>query len=83
MRLFVKAVLAEQPWQYDSKVVPMPWRQAEADAIKSKIDSGGLTLGFYNCDGVVSFLNSARTKSHTDQNRSFLILPSSEVSRQS
>ncbi|KAH9219512.1 amidase signature domain-containing protein [Leptodontidium sp. 2 PMI_412] len=53
MRLFVKSVLAQEPWQYDSKVIPMPWRQAESDAIKSKIGSGDLTLGFYNSDGVV------------------------------
>lgn len=48
------SVLAQEPWKYDSKVIPMPWRQAEEDGIKSKIASGGLTLGFYNCDGVVS-----------------------------
>jgi amidase len=54
MRLFVTSVLAEEPWKYDSKVIPMPWRQAEADVIKTKLGSGGLTLGFYNCDGNVS-----------------------------
>jgi amidase len=54
MRLFVTSVLAEEPWKYDSKVIPMPWRQAEADVIKQKLGSGGLTLGFYNCDGNVS-----------------------------
>lgn len=54
MRLFVTSVLAQEPWKYDSKVIPMPWRQYEEDAIKSKIANGGLTLGFYNCDGVVS-----------------------------
>ncbi|KAF4635949.1 hypothetical protein G7Y89_g2150 [Cudoniella acicularis] len=53
MRLFVASVLAEEPWKYDSKVIPMPWRQAEADIIKSKLSSGGLTLGYYNCDGNV------------------------------
>jgi amidase len=54
MRLFVTSVLAEEPWKYDSKVIPMPWRQAEADIIKTKLGSGGLTLGYYNCDGNVS-----------------------------
>ncbi|KAH6676587.1 amidase signature domain-containing protein, partial [Halenospora varia] len=53
MRLFVKSVLGEEPWKYDSKVVPMPWRQNEADAIMSKLSSGGLTLGYFNCDGNV------------------------------
>ena len=62
MRLFVKAVLAEQPWQYDSKVIPMPWRDSEAEVIKSKIGSGGLTLGFYKCDGVVSCICSAHSR---------------------
>lgn len=28
MRLFVTSVLAQELWKYDSKVVPMPWRQA-------------------------------------------------------
>ncbi|KAH8797753.1 amidase signature domain-containing protein [Xylogone sp. PMI_703] len=53
MKLFVKSVLQEQPWKYDSKVIPMPWRQAEQDAITSKLSSDGLTLGYYNCDGNV------------------------------
>lgn len=53
MRLFITSVLAEEPWKYDSKVIPMPWRQAEADVIKNKISSGGLTFGYYNCDGNV------------------------------
>jgi hypothetical protein len=53
MRLFVTSVLSEEPWKYDFKVIPMPWRQTEVDAIKAKLASGGLTLGFYNCDGNV------------------------------
>lgn len=53
MRLFVTSVLAEEPWKYDPKVIPLPWRQPEADAIKTKLSSGGLTLGYYDCDGVV------------------------------
>jgi amidase len=53
MRLFVTSVLAEEPWKYDSKVIPLPWGQSEADVIKTKLSSGGLTLGYYNCDGVV------------------------------
>ncbi|KAL1306190.1 hypothetical protein AAFC00_004292 [Neodothiora populina] len=53
MRLFVQSVLAEEPWKYDSKVVPMPWRQTEDDKAKQKIASKGLTLGFFNCDSVV------------------------------
>lgn len=53
MRLFMTSVLEQQPWLHDSKVIPMPWRQGEEDAVKSKIASGGLTLGFYTCDGNV------------------------------
>lgn len=53
IRLFVTSVLAEEPWKYDSKVIPMPWRQAESDAIKTKLESGSLNIGYYNCDGVV------------------------------
>jgi amidase len=53
MRLFVKSVLAQEPWKYDSKVIPMPWRQSEVDIIKSKLSAGGLTLGYYKCDGKV------------------------------
>ncbi|KAL1985127.1 hypothetical protein VTN96DRAFT_8256 [Rasamsonia emersonii] len=53
LRLFLTAVLAQEPWKYDSKVIPLPWRQSEEDVIKNKIKSGGLTLGFYNCDGMV------------------------------
>ncbi|KAB8298338.1 hypothetical protein EYC80_002065 [Monilinia laxa] len=53
MRLFVESVLAEEPWKYDAKVIPMPWRQSEADMVKSRISSGGLTIGYYDCDGIV------------------------------
>lgn len=54
MRLFVTSVLSQEPWLHDSKVIPMPWRQSEEDTIKIKIGSGGLTLGYYFCDGNVS-----------------------------
>ena len=54
MRLFMKAVLREQPWSFDSKVVPMPWRVAEEDAISKKVSSGDLTFGIFQCDGNVS-----------------------------
>ncbi|KAK9238690.1 amidase signature domain-containing protein [Lipomyces kononenkoae] len=53
IRLFLTSVLSEEPWKYDSKVIPLEWRHHEEDVIKNKINSGGLTLGFYNCDGVV------------------------------
>lgn len=58
MRLFTKAVLGEEPWKYDSKVIPMPYRQDQEDHIKKKLASGGLTLGFYNCDGNVGVSTS-------------------------
>ncbi|CAH0023853.1 unnamed protein product [Clonostachys rhizophaga] len=54
MKLFVTSVLAEKPWNHDSKVVPLPWRQTEEDEVKAKIKSGDLVLGFYNCDGNVT-----------------------------
>ncbi|KAF5529758.1 acetamidase-A, partial [Fusarium napiforme] len=44
MRLFVTSVLSQKPWSFDSKVIPMPWRQDEEDTIKTKISSCGLTL---------------------------------------
>jgi amidase len=50
----MKSVLAEEPWKYDSKVVPIPWRENEEDIIIKKISSSGLTIGFYTDDGVVS-----------------------------
>lgn len=56
MRLFMTSVLAEKPWSYDSKVIPLEWRQSEEDAIKAKISSRQLTLGFYKCDGRVCSL---------------------------
>jgi amidase len=34
-------------------VIPLDWRPQEETVIKNKLTSGGLTLGFYNCDGVV------------------------------
>jgi amidase len=54
MRLFVTSILAKEPWKYDSRVIPMPWREPEEAAVISKISSSGLTLGYYSYDGVVS-----------------------------
>nr|AAK29061.1 acetamidase [Aspergillus rugulosus] len=53
LRLFTKSVLSQEPWKYDSKVIPMPWRQSESDIIASKIQNGGLNIGYYNFDGNV------------------------------
>ncbi|KAJ5888523.1 acetamidase [Penicillium taxi] len=53
LRLFLTSVLQQEPWKYDSKVVPMTWRTAEEDAVKLKIQAGRLNLGFYSSDGVV------------------------------
>jgi hypothetical protein len=80
MKLFVTSVLAEEPWKYDSKVVPMPWRQAEEDAIKSKLASGGLTLGYFNCDGNVS-ISKAIMADNADHGRYFHTLRSYGASR--
>ncbi|KAF7713053.1 Acetamidase [Penicillium ucsense] len=52
LRLFLTSVLEQEPWKYDSKVVPMPWRSAEEETIKRKLE-GGLNLAYYSCDGVV------------------------------
>lgn len=56
LRLFLTSVLQEEPWKYDSKVIPMPWNNAAEVAVKTKIQSGGLNLAYYSCDGVVRFL---------------------------
>lgn len=53
MKLFMTSVLSEQPWEYDSKVIPMPWRYSEEAKINAKRYSGGLTLAYYNCDNNV------------------------------
>jgi len=55
------SVLVQEPWKYDSKVVPMPWRQADEDSIKSKIASRGLNIGFYKSDGNVSLTQALFT----------------------
>lgn len=53
LRLFLTAVLNEQPWNFDSKVIPLPWRQDQEDAVRAKIKSAGLSIGYFNCDGTV------------------------------
>ncbi|KAF9693861.1 hypothetical protein EKO04_008108 [Ascochyta lentis] len=53
LRLFLTSVLQQEPWNYDSKVIPMPWRYDQEEAIKAKLKSSGLTVGYYNCDGNV------------------------------
>lgn len=54
LRLFLTSVLGQEPWKYDSKVIPMPWRPTEEEVVKLKTQ-GGLNLGYYSCDGVVSY----------------------------
>jgi amidase len=54
LRLFLTSVLHEEPWKYDSKVIPLPWRYNDEDALKAKLKSTGLTVGYYNSDGNVS-----------------------------
>ncbi|RDW61821.1 amidase [Aspergillus mulundensis] len=53
LRLFTTAVLSQEPWKHDSKVIPLPWRPSESDAITSKIKSTGLNLAYYTFDGNV------------------------------
>lgn len=53
LRLFMTSVLGEEPWSYDPKVIPLPWNASEEEAIKRKLESGKLNLGFYNSDGNV------------------------------
>lgn len=54
LRLLMTSVLNEQPWLYDSKVIPMPWRVHEEEAIYRKARLGNLSLAFYENDGSVS-----------------------------
>lgn len=54
LRLFVTSVLEQQPWLYDSKVIPLPWRQSDEDAAKKKIQNKALTIAYYSFDGIVS-----------------------------
>merc|ERR1712000_294380 len=79
MRLFVGSVLSQQPWTYDPKVIPMPWRQSEEDAVKAKIASGKLTLGYYECDGNVlphpPILRGVKTVVNTLQGAGHNVLP--------
>jgi amidase len=46
-------VLEQEPWAYDSKVIPVPWRRSEEDLVRQKISAGKLTLGYFECDNVV------------------------------
>ncbi|KAH7029548.1 Acetamidase [Microdochium trichocladiopsis] len=52
LRLFMKAVLAQKPWLYDSKTVPLPWRQEIEDETLVKIKTKTLNIGFYETDGM-------------------------------
>ena len=53
LRLFLTSVLREEPWNYDPKVIPIPWRPQEEEETRKKSKSGGLNLGFFKCDGNV------------------------------
>lgn len=54
MRLFLKAVLAQKPWLYDSKTIPMPWRDEIEEEVAIKIKTKKLNIGYYETDGMVS-----------------------------
>ncbi|KAJ5113584.1 acetamidase [Penicillium angulare] len=51
--LFMKAVLSEEPWKFDSKVIPLPWRVSEVESIQGRIAKGGLNIAIYPQDGIV------------------------------
>ncbi|CAH0027283.1 unnamed protein product [Clonostachys rhizophaga] len=53
LKLLVTAVLSQKPWEFDSKVVPLPWRSDEEKIIQSKAAARQLHFGFYSCDGNV------------------------------
>lgn len=73
LRLFLTSVLREEPWSYDPKVIPIPWRSQEEENIKHKFKSGGMNLGFFNCDGNVRFIRINNSpNSVVDKYRSFL-----------
>jgi amidase len=59
LRLLFMAVLGQEPWEFDSKVIPMPWRQNKADTVRAKIQTGRLIIGVYNLDGNVRQLHGA------------------------
>lgn len=47
LRLFMTSVLSQEPWKYDSKVIPLPWRSDEEAVIKAKSLSGGAEPGLF------------------------------------
>jgi hypothetical protein len=56
LKLFVRSVLDQEPWKYDSKVIPLPWRESEENDITEKIRNGGLNVAVYFSDGNVFIL---------------------------
>ena len=53
LRLILKQILAMQPWLFDSRVVPLPWRSEEEAQVREHAQKGGLAFGVLRFDGTV------------------------------
>ena len=53
LRLIVRQILAMQPWQFDPRVVPLPWRSEEEAKVQEHAQTGRLAFGVLRFDGIV------------------------------
>ena len=53
LRLLVKAILSQQPWDHDPGVNNIPWRQDLEKDVEERKTNGSLVFGVFRDDGVV------------------------------
>jgi len=53
LQMLVRSILDSSPWMDDPKTLNMPWRVHEEDAVRTKAQRTGLTLGVMKYDGLV------------------------------
>ena len=54
LRLAVKALLSQHPWDHDPFVNNMPWRQDLEQEVEERKHKGGLAFGVFRNDGRVT-----------------------------
>lgn len=54
LRLAVKAILSQEPWNHDPNVICMPWRQELETEVVENAHNGGLAFAYFKNDAQVT-----------------------------
>ena len=53
LQLLTKTILDAEPWERDTGVIPLPWRDEKQAEIRQRARASGLCFGIMKWDGVI------------------------------